>query len=1163
MDKGSYYDLRNPIISEEYITNINQIKSSVKKIWKDAPIIIPEFTDHGFDHSERLIDLTNFIINSNQLMRLSANEIYLLIISIFLHDIGMQCDLNNYPEIKKLLTESYGVELSLEFSADSATSYSTHEKMIIRGIHHLTSAAWIEYGYKSGNTDLGSALQGIPKELISDLIDICKFHSKLPINMCDISFTRFPNDRKRLIAAILRLADELDISSNRVNLQTIKDFRIPIENAFYWWLHSYTTIAPKNSFEFFITITLNPDDFVKYADIIRDLYIDGFIKKNDSIISILNNYNYPIKISGNSNIISDNNYDKLPNLIISYLNQQKSPKNYNKQLIDEVLLWLSVLKYEVEKINLIDDRTDELKLILNNGAIQSNLLIRCITGEINISDIEALDENLTKKCPYGWIISETRISPAAYDYVKDKELNIKIFTFSDFLKNQIWRPYYDFICNTIENDKIDKNYVDLSCYKEILDDRGNVIKKDIHSNIDIYIDNWLQERGKNHISLLGEFGSGKTWFCKHYTYRQLIRFFSNPFTERFPLLVTLRDFTKTMKSKHLICNLLDDYYKLPFMGNSFEVFEKLNHEGKLLLILDGFDEMARKTDYQTVVDNFWELANLIDMKSKVILAGRTEYFRWAKESEKILSGEEYGRNILALSPPRFELLYLKSLNSQQIKYIIINQLGKFKGEKFYNKIRTNDNLFEIVRKPILIELIIASLTDVSEKEISNIADIYLYSTNILLLRNIITERTFTNSRDKIFFLCELAWDMISKRELSIHYSQIPDIINNHFREKVKNPHELDNWDFDIRSQSLLHRNSAGYYEFTHKSIAEFFVALKFAGELGLLKTTAKASYTERDGSNCIFPYEEIKYDSLVNTFGKFTLLDPEMHGIRKFLNDLLDQSCFNDLVNVVRETSKTPPDYQYLAGNVFTLIGDNKLDIRNMDFSNSHISGADFSYLEISNSNFDNCVISQSFFYKTNFSDCSIKNSEIRESYLLKTYFKDCSFYSSGLYGNLMVTIGTTDCNFVDTDLSNSSILVQNIKTILDLINNALIENSDIRSIDKISNNVLPKIHQYNSNYAIKYCNANKFVMDFMTSGYVYNTDIDSKKSSELHSVDSLMSNLNRKNNGNLLYRSYLETIQEIPHYLLTDNNESLLLNKDMMKLVAITSFREKNQNII
>lgn len=85
-----------------------------------------------------------------------------------------------------------------------------------------------------------------------------------------------------------------------------------------------------------------------------------------------------------------------------------------------------------------------------------------------------------------------------------------------------------------------------------------------------------------------------------------------------------------------------------------------------LLILDGFDEMARKVDYQTVVDNFWELANLIDDNSKVILTSRTEYFRWSKESEKVLGGKELGRKTLQLSPPKFEVLYFEP--SAMIKY---------------------------------------------------------------------------------------------------------------------------------------------------------------------------------------------------------------------------------------------------------------------------------------------------------------------------------------------------------------------------------------------------------------------------------------------------------------------------------------------------------------
>jgi predicted NACHT family NTPase len=112
-----------------------------------------------------------------------------------------------------------------------------------------------------------------------------------------------------------------------------------------------------------------------------------------------------------------------------------------------------------------------------------------------------------------------------------------------------------------------------------------------------------------HISLLGEFGTGKTWFCRHYAYRQLERYLKNPVNERLPVLITLRSFAKALTVQQLINDALLEQYRLPFVGSAFEVFQEINRRGKLLLILDGFDEMARQVDYQTVVDNFWELAN--------------------------------------------------------------------------------------------------------------------------------------------------------------------------------------------------------------------------------------------------------------------------------------------------------------------------------------------------------------------------------------------------------------------------------------------------------------------------------------------------------------------------------------------------------------------------
>lgn len=43
---------------------------------------------------------------------------------------------------------------------------------------------------------------------------------------------------------------------------------------------------------------------------------------------------------------------------------------------------------------------------------------------------------------------------------------------------------------------------------------------------------------------------------------------------------------------------------------NYKAFEQLNRMGKLLLIFDGFEEMAAKVDRQQMINNFWELAKV-------------------------------------------------------------------------------------------------------------------------------------------------------------------------------------------------------------------------------------------------------------------------------------------------------------------------------------------------------------------------------------------------------------------------------------------------------------------------------------------------------------------------------------------------------------------------
>jgi uncharacterized protein YjbI with pentapeptide repeats/molybdopterin-guanine dinucleotide biosynthesis protein len=485
----------------------------------------------------------------------------------------------------------------------------------------------------------------------------------------------------------------------------------------------------------------------------------------------------------------------------------------------------------------------------------------------------------------------------------------------------IWGKYFNALTELVQKDQIPRLYVDLRCYKLGITKQGQESEHDPRGSLDAYIDQWLTERGKMHISLLGEFGAGKTWFCRHYAHRQLARFLKDPANERLPLLITLRMFAKAMTAQQLINDALLEQYKLPFVGSAYEVFQEMNRRGKLLLILDSFDEMARQVDYQTVVDNFWELARLVEEGSKVILTSRTEYFRWAEESEKILAGEEFGRRTIVLQPPKFEVLYVESFSDEEIRDVIVRRLGEENGKVVADKVLNLPNLAQMARKPILIELLLAALDEVSADVLENQAQVYLYATDKLLLRNIAAEKTFTSTADKLYFLCELAWEMIRSGELRIHYTSIPERIKTYFGDRIKDQHELDTWDFDLRAQTLLHRDAAGYYEFAHKSLAEYFVAFKFAAEMGCLAHQFRQTYSEANSKPSVIPIERKEINDLAQTFGLMKLNDERLKAVSVLLRTMLADDAVSRWCGIIEETKgKLPEQVNYIGGNAATLL---------------------------------------------------------------------------------------------------------------------------------------------------------------------------------------------------------------------------------------------------
>ncbi len=203
-------------------------------------------------------------------------------------------------------------------------SYSSQDQSVLRSNHQYLSAAWIDYAHEMGTTAIGASAKRVPYDLVPDLMDICVHHTSRPILECPSNLAGGGLGRKRLIAAILRFADELDIDGNRVEISAVTNFNIDPENALFWWLHHQTkvTFAPPNVFS--LNIRLNETDYREFAAIVESKYFRRFQLKNLETLTILQDFGFPIHLSADGGVRSFPTAKPLPEPVRNVLRSMDS-----------------------------------------------------------------------------------------------------------------------------------------------------------------------------------------------------------------------------------------------------------------------------------------------------------------------------------------------------------------------------------------------------------------------------------------------------------------------------------------------------------------------------------------------------------------------------------------------------------------------------------------------------------------------------------------------------------------------------------------------------------------------------------------------------------------------------------------------------------------------
>lgn len=487
---------------------------------------------------------------------------------------------------------------------------------------------------------------------------------------------------------------------------------------------------------------------------------------------------------------------------------------------------------------------------------------------------------------------------------------------------------------------------------------------------------------------------------------------------RIPLVIPLRDYAKAVSVESLFSEFFFRKYEIPILG--YSVFEQLNRMGKLLLIFDGFDEMADRVDNQKMINNFWELARVVVPGSKAILTCRTEHFPEAKDGRALLNAElEASTSALTGEPPQFEVLELEKFSDDQIRQVLSFRAGVSTVEQ----IMENPQLLDLARRPVMTELILEALPDIEAGNPVDMSRIYLYAVRNKMERDIKAERTFTSLADKLYFLCELSWEMLSTDQMSLNYRLFPDRIRRLFGHAVQEEKYLDHWHFDMMGQTMLIRNADGDYSPAHRSLLEFFVAYKFAAELGViapdfadlakaqshLNESVSSDYTwssyfrrECDENGNIKPILYLqefipeKIEVLAETVGKETLnTDFISENISKVLNRKQNNAIFELIGNmispekekvktrlftIITETcGKTLQEVGIVGGNVATiLVQYDPISLRGQNLAGANLRYANFSGANLTECNLDNADLSNTrFSSKSIMLHATLRNSNL------------------------------------------------------------------------------------------------------------------------------------------------------------------------------------------
>lgn len=359
------------------------------------------------------------------------------------------------------------------------------------------------------------------------------------------------------------------------------------------------------------------------------------------------------------------------------------------------------------------------------------------------------------------------------------------------------------------------------------------------------LQHWLDSDDYRPVALLGGYGAGKSSFAKRIISAQAAKALTDPLARR-PILIRLGDMARSSSLAGLLgAKFANDF---PIDGFNVQNFLRLSDRGRLLMVLDGFDEMKHAMTWADFRTQIQSLNRLTHGKAKVILLGRPSAFTSTEEHFHVLRGlkaigETYRKlpdwpEFIEYELEPFDLKeratfvagYLSVLSERARSDLSAIQLSTRAAE--VNRIADKDP--EVFSKPVHAKIFTDLASDANvdlTPFVNGVSRWALYETffNSLAEREAEKEaRRPIGEEDRLTFLRELAFWLWSEKGGATAFNalDVPDrLIETLPHGDAVDPEAAKR---EYLTGAFLEKKADNVYYFGHRSFAEFLVAKRLA-----------------------------------------------------------------------------------------------------------------------------------------------------------------------------------------------------------------------------------------------------------------------------------------------------------------------------------------------